>query len=347
MNLTSKERFIRTCLFENLDRPPVWMMRQAGRTLSEYRALREKYSFGELCKTPELAAQVTLQPLNRFPVDAAIIFSDILVIPDAMGMTVEYSPALALSPPIRDITDINRLSLSNIEKKLDYVSRIIRLVSSELGEEKAILGFSGAPYTLACYMIEGGSSKHFLKVRELMYHNPQSFKQLMDKLTKAVTDYLRMQMENSITAVQLFDTWAGELNPQDYRTFVLPAVQKIIQDLKKEGIPIIYYINGIGNLLEIVGETGADIIGIDWRLTLSNARERLGKEIVLQGNLDPSLLFATNEIISQRVIDMLAMTEGKGHIVNLGHGLLPETPVKGIETFIKTVTNWSAPKENM
>lgn len=338
--MLSKERFIRACRFEEVDRPPVWMMRQAGRTLPEYRALREKHSFWDVCRSAELGAEVTLQPLHRFPVDAAVIFSDILVVPEAMGLDVQFTPKLAVNPPIRDTSDINRLDTAGIPKKLDYVGGVIRAVYKEIGHEKAVLGFSGAPYTLACYMIEGGSSKHFLKVRELMYHNRPVFEKMMDKLASAVIEYLYMQIACNVTAVQLFDTWAGELNPEDYRRFVLPVIQKIVSALKPKGIPIIYYINGIGNLLEFAKESGADAVGVDWRLTLADVRRRLGEDTVVQGNLDPALLFAPADEIRKRTHQMIAMTGGTGHIANLGHGLIPTTPVSGIEAFVKAVVEW-------
>jgi uroporphyrinogen decarboxylase len=339
------ERFKNACRFLPVDKPPVWMMRQAGRTLPEYRKLKEKYSFWELAKTPELAAEVTLQPIQRFAVDAAVIFSDILVIPDAMGMDVQFFPKLTVTPAIRDAYDIHNLDIAGMEKKLNYVIQTIRNVHREIGNEKAILGFSGAPYTLACYMLEGGSSKNFLKIREMMYHNPALFHSLMDKLTDAVTEYLLMQLDANITAVQLFDTWAAELNPQDFITFVLPYVQKIIQNIKGKNLPIIYYINGIGNLLHQAALTGADIIGIDWRINLSDVRDTLGEKTILQGNLDPALLVAPENVIKQRVFDMLDMTGGLGHIVNLGHGLIPETPLSGISTFVNAVSDWAQEKK--
>jgi len=195
--MNALQRFLNACRYEPVDRPPVWLMRQAGRTLSEYRAMSEKYSFWELCRTPELAAEVTLQPLKRFPVDTAIIFSDILVIPDALGMKVRYSPRLAVSPPIKDSSDVENLKQSGLEKRLDYVARAIELVSQKLESKKAVLGFSGAPYTLSCYMIEGGASNHFLKVREMMYNQPKIFRKLQEKLAAAVTDYLLLQVNAS------------------------------------------------------------------------------------------------------------------------------------------------------
>lgn len=339
--MTSLERFLKAVRFEDVNRPPVWMMRQAGRTLPEYRRLRENYSFWELCRTPKLAAEVTLQPIHRFPLDAAVIFSDILVVPDALGIEVSFSPKLALSPVIQNSEGIERLNMVDLRSRLDYVAETIKQVSRETGGKTAVLGFSGAPYTLSCYMIEGGSSRHFLKVREMMYRNTQTFLSLQEKLADAVSEYLLLQAEASATAVQLFDTWAGDLNPRDYETFVQPYVKRIIHTVKKKSdIPVIYYINGIGSHLSAAAETGADVIGVDWRISLSAVREKLGDRKVVQGNLDPALLFASPEEIRRRVNDLLQETGGMGHIVNLGHGLIPETPLSGIEAFIQSVIDW-------
>jgi len=343
--ISSKERFVRACSNLPVDRPPVWMMRQAGRTLKEYLQIREKYSFWEVCKTPELAAEVTLQPLKRYPVDAAVVFSDILVIPDAMGLDVSFKPKLTVSPPVKTMDDVNNLEISGIQEKLHYVPELLKILNKEIGSEKAILGFSGAPYTLACYLIEGGSNKYYSSVRKIMNSNPKLFSALMNKLTAAVTDYMLMQVDAGVTAVQLFDSWAGDLSAEDFDIYVLPHVQKLVSDIHKSGVSIIYYINGTGNLLESMKKTGADVISVDWRVTLKNARSRLGNDTVLQGNLDPTALYAPEEEIRKKVNDMIRMTGGQGHIVNLGHGLLPGTPMKGIEMFVRSVTEWENGKE--
>jgi uroporphyrinogen decarboxylase len=336
--MESIERFLKAVRFEDLDRPPVWMMRQAGRTLPEYRRLREKQSFWQLCTTPELAAEVTLQPLKRFPLDAAVIFSDILVVPAALGMEVSFSPRLAVFPAISDLEGIERLNVDGISERLDYVAAVIKKVFKDTKGKTAILGFSGAPFTLSSYMIEGGSSRHFIKVREMMYQNTSTFLALQEKLTHVISEYLILQAEASATAVQLFDTWAGELNPRDFETYVQPFVQRIIQTIKKKvDIPIIYYINGIGSHLSAAATTGADVLGVDWRVTLSEVRRKLGEQTAVQGNLDPAVLFAPQDEIRRRVKELLNETGGRGHIVNLGHGLIPETPLSGIETFAQTV----------
>ncbi|MBU1339105.1 MAG: uroporphyrinogen decarboxylase [Acidobacteria bacterium] len=339
--MTSIERFLKAVRFEDVDRPPVWMMRQAGRTLPEYRSLREKHSFWELCRTPELAAEVTLQPLNRFQLDAAVIFSDILVVPAALGMKVSFSPRLEISPAISDFEGIERLNVDDICQRLDYVAAVVKRVFKDTNGKTAVLGFSGAPFTLSSYMIEGGSSRHFIKVREMMYGDTSNFMTLQEKLTHVISEYLILQAEASATAVQLFDTWAGELSPRDFETFVQPFVQQIIQTVKKKtDIPIIYYVNGIGSHLSSAASSGADVLGVDWRISLSEVRRRLGERAVVQGNLDPAVLFAPQEEIRRRVNDLLHETGGQGHIVNLGHGLIPETHLSGIETFIKSVIEW-------
>lgn len=339
--MNSRERFQKAARCEPLDRPPVWMMRQAGRTLPEYRELREKHSFWDSCRSPELAAEITLQPMRRFPLDAAVIFSDILVVPDVMGAEVSFSP-LSLSPKIVCSDDVKKLKSPDVQTSLGYVARAIQIVNAELKGERAVLGFSGAPYTLATYMVEGGPSKEFNLIKGMMFQNPATYGALMERLTDIVADYMTMQIEAGAAAVQLFDTWAGQLGPDDFEKYVLPYVQRIIERLKPRGIPVIYYINGIGTLLGKARQCDADVFGIDWRVSLSTARGIVGADRALQGNLDPNVLFASPEFIADRVKRMLAETGGVGHIVNLGHGLLPNTPLEGIESFVNAVQNYVA-----
>ncbi len=339
--MNARERFLGACKNQPVDRPPVWIMRQAGRTLPEYLALREKHSFWEICTTPELAAQVSLQPVKRFQMDAAIIFSDILVVPAAMGLNVQFSPEISLSPLIKNKDDLAKLKRPEVHSALGYVEQIIKDVNTEVKGATAVLGFSGAPYTLASYMIEGGRVKNFLKTKAMLFSEPALFKDLMKIITEVVGDYLEMQIEAKATAIQLFDSWAGELAPEDFENMVLPFLVSILERLKPKGVPIIYYINGIGDLLEPAQKTGADALSIDWRIRLSEVRKRLGPDQVVQGNLDPSMLLAPKELIKQRVFEMLAQTGGKGHIVNLGHGLLAESPLENIETFVTAVREWA------
>jgi uroporphyrinogen decarboxylase len=338
--MNSRERFLRACKNQSVDRPPVWMMRQAGRALPEYRALRKKYSFEKLLTTPELAAKVSLQPVKRFDLDACIIFSDILVVPEAMGLKLKYSPEISLKPPIRTKYDIARLKIPEVNQALGYVEHAMKNARQELGKKFALLGFSGAPFTLACYMIEGWSSKSFSQAKKMLYSEPELFTSLLEKISKVVADYLRMQMEAGADAVQIFDTWAGELSPGDYEQKVLPVLQELIHKLKSASVPVIYYINGIANLLEPAQSTGADVLGIDWRVSLSEVRKQLGKEQALQGNLDPALLLSSKSIIRNKVHEMINETKGRGHIVNLGHGLLPETPLQNISAFVQAVKDW-------
>jgi uroporphyrinogen decarboxylase len=338
MSLTSRDRFARALAAETVDRPPVWMMRQAGRTLPEYRALREKHTFWEVCRTPELAAEVTCQPMDRFPLDAAVIFSDILTVPDIMGLEVKIDDGLSLSPVVRDREGVETLRVPDTRKELAYVGEAIRLVRERLGPDRAILGFAGAPYTISSYMVEGGSSRHYAAVKSLILRDPTLARALLDRVAAVVTDLLKLQLDAGADAVQLFDSWAGELSVQDFNSLCLPVLRRIVEDL--DGAPVIYYVNGIGNLLEAAAATGATVLGIDWRVDLQTVRERLGEATVVQGNLDPATLMADTETIQTRTRKMLEETGGRGHIANLGHGLLPDTPLTGIEAFVAAVTEW-------
>ncbi len=342
LQFTSRQRFIAACKGENVDRPPVWIMRQAGRTLPEYRALRERHGFIETTKTPALAAEVTLQPVRRFPLDAAIIFSDILVVPEAMGLSVAYEPKLSLSPKVETAADAESLKCEGAAAALGYVPDAMKIVRSELGGEKALIGFAGAPFTVASYMIEGGGSKSFPSTKRMMFREPQAFGALLAKIADVSAEYLAMQVEAGADAVQLFDSWAGELSRAEFDRFALPSVQAITARHAREhpGTPVIYYVNGVGNVLESAAKSGASVLGIDWRISLGEVRRRLGGGIALQGNLDPGVLFAEPDEIKRRTSAMLAETCGKGHIANLGHGVAPETPLEGIEAFVSAVVKW-------
>lgn len=339
--MKSRERFLCACRGEQVDRPPVWMMRQAGRSLPEYRALREKHGFWEVMTTPELAAEVTLQPVRRFPIDAAILFCDILVIPAALGMEVQFTPKLSVSPVVRDRSDVDSLKPAGALESLAYVGNSLRAIREEAGEDMTVLGFAGAPYTIASYMVEGGSSKSFHKLKGLMYNSPDTYDSMIDKVVDLTADYLEMQLESGADAVQLFDSWAGELNITDYRRFALPAVQRIIERVSRKGAPVIYFLNGVGNLLEAANECGAQVLGIDWRVDLATVRKRLGDSLVVQGNLDPAVLFAPSDVIKKKTNAMLNQTGGRGHIANLGHGVMPDTPISGIETFLAAIAQWA------
>ncbi len=335
--MTSRERFLAACWRQPVDRPPVWMMRQAGRYLPEYREIRARHSFAEMYKTPEIAAEVTLQPMRRFGMDAAIIFSDILVVPEAMGISVKYEDGgPRLSPQVHTREQLDALRAPDIRSDLGYVLDVLRLVRQGLGESAALLGFAGAPFTLATYMIEGRGSPDLLACKRLRYSDPGLLSALLERLAAAVTDFLKLQIAAGADAVQIFDTWAGGLSPEDYDEIVLPHTRSIVDALKPLGVPIIVYVNNISGIVEKVQATGATVIGIDWRLSLRDAHARTGTS--LQGNLDPAALFAKPGYIRQRVRDMHASLHvPTGHIFNLGHGIHQSTPVEGAAAFVDAV----------
>jgi uroporphyrinogen decarboxylase len=335
-----RDIFLRACRGEDVDYTPVWLMRQAGRYLPEYQAVRSNIDFLTLCKNPKLAAEVTLQPVNILGVDAAILFSDILIPVEAMGMRLEFSDkeGPVLSEPIRSKTAVERLIIPDVEEDLPFVFETIKILRKELEHKVPLIGFSGAPFTLATYMIEGGTSKNFLNTKKMMFQSAPVFHYLIEKLTDTIISYLSAQIKAGAQAVQLFDTWAGILAPMDYKKFVFPYVKKAISELKKEGVPVIYFVNDCAGLLGEIKKSGADVIGIDWRIDMSDAIKKLGKKIVVQGNLDPCALFLPKEKIEDRVKDMLWKGEtAKGHIFNLGHGVLPQTPVENVIALVEAV----------
>lgn len=337
--MTSRERFLAACRREPVDRPPVWLMRQAGRYLEEYQAIRRNHDFQTMCHTPSLATEVTLQPLRRFGMDAAILFSDILVVPEAMGQTVTYpegGPRLA--PSIRTREDLARLRRVDASVALSYVAEALRLVRPELGEHRALLGFAGAPYTLATYMVEGGGSRHQAATKELLFTAPDLMDALLEVITEVVIDFLLLQIEAGADAVQLFDTWAGDLAPVEFERLSLGPVRRIASALAPSGVPLIYYVNGIAGHLEAASTCGASVLGIDWRIDLGEVRGRLGPGIALQGNLDPLVLLAPPAEIRARVRAIHDSLGGTGgHIFNLGHGVLPFIPVSGVGAFVEAV----------
>lgn len=334
------DTFLKACRGEDVPYTPVWLMRQAGRYMKEYQEIRSQVDFLTLCKTPELAAKVTLQPVDMLGVDAAILFSDILIPVEAMGMVLEFSEKKGprLSEPIRNRTLVEKLVVPLPEDDLDFVLETIKILRRELEDKVPLIGFSGAPFTLATYMIEGGSSKNFLNTKRMMFESPTLFNDLMEKITATVVSYLRAQIKAGAQVVQLFDTWAGILSPDDYRTYALPYVKKAITKLKNQGVPVIYFVNDCSSLLKDIKKSGADVIGIDWRIDIGEAVKRIGKKHVVQGNLDPCALFLPKEQLRKRVGDILAKAEpSKGHIFNLGHGILPETPVEAVIAMVKAV----------
>jgi uroporphyrinogen decarboxylase len=329
----SCRRFLDAAACRPVDRPPVWMMRQAGRYLPEYREVRGKLSFFELCEDVGAAVEVSLQPFRRFSPDGVVMFSDILVPVRAMGAQVamdDGGPKLA--SPVRSEEDVERLSFFEPSVKTPYVLEILTRLKKTVGDSAAVLGFAGAPWTLACYLVEGGGSKSFAQIKTMMTRAPRALRALLTKLEKMVADYLLAQLDAGADAVQLFDTWAGDLSPEDYREFALPYARDAIARVRKKGKPVIYFVNGISGILESAAETGADVISVDWRCGLSEARRRLPRR-VLQGNLDPAHLLGSPEGVSRRVSSMIREAGPAGHIANLGHGVLPQTPLECVEAF--------------
>jgi len=330
MSEISKHLFIKACFRQPVERTPVWMMRQAGRYLPEYRAVRAKHDFITMYKTPELAAEVTLQPVEIIGVDAAIIFSDILVIPEAMGMELQFSEGKG--------PQLNALRTVEAEDQLRFVLDAVRLVRKELNEKVPLIGFSGAPWTLATYMIEGGGSKNFKHAKEWRYARPELLHRLLNSITEAAINYCRAKIRAGAQAIQLFDSWAGILDESGFEEFALAYVKRIIEAIRQPGVPIIYFAKGGMAWLDKIAGCRADVIGLDWTISLQTARKQLGERVALQGNLDPTALYAPPEKIRQFVRKMLAeYGAGSGHVANLGHGILPDIPVEHARAFVEAV----------
>jgi uroporphyrinogen decarboxylase len=341
MTISTKDApFLAALRGESPARRPIWIMRQAGRYLPEYLAVREKTSFIDLCKTPELAAEVTLQPIRRFGFDAAILFSDILVLLEPMGAAFKFGETgPTIDAPIRSEKQIEALRVVEPREYLGYVAETIRILKGELGSTP-LIGFAGAPFTLASYLVEGGGSKDYKEVKTLMFSRPELFLRLMDKLADQVAAHLLMQVEAGADAVQLFDSWAGALSPEDYERFCLPGVKRIMAALSSSGVPRILFAKGCAPYLELLAGSGADALGLDWTTKLRDALPRVGWRPV-QGNLDPLLLFGPEAEIRRRAIDICrAGDEGPGHVFNLGHGILPKTPIAAVEALVDTVQSY-------
>lgn len=345
--LTSEQRFLRACHRQPVDCTPVWFMRQAGRYMPEYRAIREKHSLLEICHQPELAAEVTLQPVNRLGVDAAILFADILLPLVPMGLDLEFAAGEGpvIHNPIRSPEDIASLRSVDPQESLSFVLQALSLVRREVNGRVALIGFAGAPFTLASYLIEGGSSRNYLRTKRLMYADPQAWHLLMGKLAQVIANYLQAQVQAGAQAVQLFDSWVGALSPDDYHEYVLPHSQAIFEALRSTGAPAIHFGTGTTSLLPLMKEAGGDVIGIDWQTPLDGAWERLGDQVAVQGNLDPAVLFAPPAVLEKHVRRILSQAQGRpGHIFNLGHGILPETPVENVRRVVEWVRDWTAEK---
>jgi uroporphyrinogen decarboxylase len=338
-------RFLQACLRQPVDATPVWFMRQAGRYMPEYRAIREKYSLLEICYEPELAAEVTLQPVRAFGVDAAILFADILLpaIPLGVGLEFAKGEGPVLQNPVRTMEDIQALRPVDAEADLGYVMEAIRILRGEL-RETPLIGFCGAPFTVASYIIEGGSTREFLNTKKMMYSTPEVFHTLMTRLSDVMADYLAAQIRAGAQAVQIFDSWVGALSPWDYETFVLPYSQKVLAAAKNAGVPGIHFGTNTTTLLPLMKRAGGDVIGLDWRIPLDDGWTMLGEEVAVQGNLDPAALFAPLPELRTRVQDVLRRANGRpGHIFNLGHGILQHTPVDNVKAVVDMVHEFSLP----
>lgn len=343
------DRFLRALLRQPVDRTPVWIMRQAGRYLPEYLKTRaEAGSFMNLCQNPELACEVTLQPLRRYPLDAAIIFSDILTIPDAMGLGLYFvtGEGPKFERPLTSAAEIEKLPRPDISDTLGYVTDAVSLTRREIGGKVPLIGFSGSPWTLATYMIEGGSSKTFGKAKKLIYQDPAAAHLLLGKLADTVTDYLNAQIEAGAQAVQIFDTWGGALSHDAYREFSLDYMQRIVAGLRRENegrrVPVILFSKSCNTQLEAIADSGTDAMGVDWTVTLSEARRRVGDRVALQGNMDPSILLASPEIIRNEVRKTLeSFGPGEGHVFNLGHGITPEVDPEHLAALLEAVSEFS------
>ena len=336
--------FMKACRLESVSYTPVWLMRQAGRYMREYREVRAKTTFLELCKTPSLAAEVTVTAANRLGVDAAIIFADILLILEPMGIDLEFAKGEGpvIHNPVRLATDVDRLQEVSDVGSLDFVLQAIHLTRQELKPNIPLIGFSGAPFTLASYMTEGGGSKNYVHTKTLMYNDPPAWHAMMSLIARGLVKYLNAQIEAGAQAVQIFDSWVGCLSPDDYREFVLPHSRAVISNVKA-GVPVIHFGTGTSTLLELMREAGGNVIGLDWRVRLDEGWQRLGANTAIMGNLDSVTLFATKEVIREQTKRILDQAAGRpGHIFNLGHGILPETPVDNVIALVDMVHELSA-----
>ncbi|MFN2501224.1 MAG: uroporphyrinogen decarboxylase [Pyrinomonadaceae bacterium] len=339
----SEHLFLRACKREPVDRTPIWVMRQAGRYLPEYRAIRSKIDFLGLCKTPELASEVTVQPVDIIGVDAAILFSDILVIPEAMGMDLEVveSRGPVFDKPVRSSADVDMLDAVGITDRLAYVFDAISMTKEKLADRVPLIGFSGAPWTLATYMIEGRGSKNFDIAKSFAYTHPTAMHGLLEMLSDAVVEYLNAKIRAGCDAVQIFDTWAGILSPADLEEFSLRYIRYICERLETNGAPVIVFAKGV-HKVTVMEQIKCDVLGLDWTMDLGAARRQLGDRKALQGNLDPCILFASNEKIEAEVDRILASYgPGSGHVFNLGHGILPTTPVENARFLVSCVKELS------
>ena len=345
--MSQSTRLISACKHQSVDKTPIWLMRQAGRYMPEYRKLRKRYSILELIKAPELAAEVTLQPLQHFDLDAAIIFSDLLPPLEGMGLKLEFTPGDGpiFHNPLRSETDIQLLKTPPAGEALSYTLRAIEIVRSSLSERVPLIGFAGAPFTLACYAIEGRASRNFIHTKQLMYENAEAWEKLMFKLRKVCADFLIAQVAAGAQVLQIFDSWVGALSPHDYQKYVMAHTKALIQDVKSRypEIPVIYFGTGAAGLFSQFRNLGADVIGVDWRLELPDARNILGDDVAIQGNLDPMVLCSAgiSELKRQTAYVLDSVKNRKGFIFNLGHGILKETPMENVKALVNFVHEYT------
>ena len=342
---TSVPYLLRAARGEVLDRPPVWMMRQAGRYMKEYRDLRDKYpSFRDRSENPELAIEISLQPFRAFEPDGVIMFSDILTPLPGIGIPFDIieQRGPVIDPPIRSLEQINKLQPLEPESKLPFIREILQTLRREVGDRATVLGFVGAPWTLAAYAIEGKSSKDYTIIKSMAFSEPAMLHQFLEKLADAIAIYLRYQIDCGAQVVQMFDSWAGQLSPQDFETFALPYQQRVVQQVKAThpDTPMILYINGSAGILELMAKTGVDIVSVDWTVDMAVARQRLGGNIGVQGNLDPCVLFGSKDFIRDRIFDTVRKAGKGGHILNLGHGVLQNTPEENVAFFFETAKSF-------
>jgi len=332
--------FLRACRKLPVPRTPVWMMRQAGRYLPEYRAVRARHDFLSMCRTPDLAAEVTVQPVEILGVDAAIIFSDILVVPDAMGMrlTMEEGAGPRLAPPLRSAADLRALKEADPERDLRYVMEALGAARRALGGRVPLIGFSGSPWTLACYMVEGGGSTNYANIKRMMLEDPALLGELLGRLESVVRRYCEAQVAAGAQAIQIFDTWGGILDPEHYRKFSLEPMFRIVAKMRREGAPVIVFSRGAGHALNELASIGADVVSLDWTVDIARAREATGGAVALQGNMDPAFLLASPESIRREAAAILKKYgRGEGHVFNLGHGIFPDVPVENARALVRAV----------
>lgn len=343
MTTQKNDLFIRACLQQNTERTPVWMMRQAGRYMAEYRKIRKQHDFWTVCRTPDLATEVTMQPIDKLAPDAAILFSDILVVLPPLGLDVKFAPGPTLEAPVRTVAQVNALKKFDVQKELSYVFDALRQIKSSLNGRASLIGFGGAPLTLAAYMVEGGKSKNFENLKTLLYQEEKAAHQMLDLLVDIQAEFLISQIDAGAQAVQIFDTWGGSMPREIIETYVIPKIAELVKRVKRPGVPVIYFMKDAAHVLDLLAQTGADVLSIDDKITLATAAAGIGDGPALQGNLDSAVLFCKKEVITREVKKVLeSVPKGRGHVFNLGHGILPNTPVENAMFMLDEVKRLSA-----